>query len=305
MGENEENKQDFAAEGTLENSIAAHSQDDDNAKRNYKDSIFLDLFSDKKYVLKLYNALNPNDSDVSEDDIEITTLHNVLVNGGYNDLGFEVNGYYIYFVEEQATWSENIVIRIIGYFAETLKRHIAKYHLNQYGTKNIDIPRPLFYVIYTGESTVDKKYISLKDDFFGGADTSVDVKVKVITEGKKGDIIDQYFIFINVLKEQIKIKGRTREAVKAAIEICTHQEVLKDYLEKRQEEVFSIMDFLLDKDTIYKFDMEDHERQAVKNEKEATIKRMLTDGLAYDVIAKYTGVTTSDVQAVAEGKTLA
>lgn len=239
-------------------------------KRNYKDTVFLDLFSDRKYVLELYKALKPDASDFTEDDIEITTLQNVMVNGGYNDLGFEVNGHYIYLVEEQATWSENIVIRIIGYFAETLKRHIVKYQLNQYGTKNLSIPLPLFYVIYSGDKFVDKEYISLKEDFFGGADTSVDVKVKVITKGKKGDIIDQYFTFINVLKEQIKIHGRNREAVKAAIEICRDKDVLRDYLEKRQEEVFSIMDFLLDKDTIYKYDMLDHERQAAEKSEEQT-----------------------------------
>lgn len=58
--------------------------------------------------------------------------------------------------------------------------------------------------------------------------------------------------------------------MKAAIEICRDKDVLRDYLEKRQEEVFSIMDFLLDKDTIYKYDMLDHERQAAEKSEEQT-----------------------------------
>lgn len=256
-------------------------------------------------MLELYKALKPDDKDVREEDIEITTLQNILVNGGYNDLGFEVNGHYIYLVEEQATWSENIVIRIIGYFAETLKRHIAKYQMNQYGEKNLDIPLPLFYVIYTGEKPVAKEYISLKEDFFGGEETSLDVKVRVITKGEKGDIIDQYFSFIRILKEQIKLHGRNRDAVKAAIEICRDEKVLNDYLENRQEEVISIMDFLLDKETIYKLNIEDHEREAVKNEKEATIKRMLAKGYADTEIADVLNITIADVQAVTEGKALA
>ncbi len=39
-------------------------------KRKIKDSLFTDLFQDKKYLLQLYKTLHPKDEDVTEDDIK-------------------------------------------------------------------------------------------------------------------------------------------------------------------------------------------------------------------------------------------
>ncbi len=38
-------------------------------KRKIKDSVFTNLFQDKKYLLQLYKALHPEDSNVTEDEI--------------------------------------------------------------------------------------------------------------------------------------------------------------------------------------------------------------------------------------------
>ena len=38
-------------------------------KRKIKDSVFTNLFQDKKYLLQLYKALHPEDMDVTEDEI--------------------------------------------------------------------------------------------------------------------------------------------------------------------------------------------------------------------------------------------
>ena len=47
-------------------------------KRTIKDSVFTDLFQDKKYLLQLYKALHPEDTDVTEDDLTDITIKNVL-----------------------------------------------------------------------------------------------------------------------------------------------------------------------------------------------------------------------------------
>lgn len=41
----------------------------------------------------------------------------------------------------------------------------------------------------------------------------LDVKVKMIYDGKEGDIINQYVAFTKIYNEQVKLHGRTREAV--------------------------------------------------------------------------------------------
>ena len=55
------------------------------------------------------------------------------------------------------------------------------------------------------------------------------------------DIIGQYIIFCHVFDAQTKKYGRTREAVLETLRICRDRNVLKDYLKKREKEVFNIM----------------------------------------------------------------
>ena len=52
-------------------------------KHKIKDSVFTDLFKNKKYLLQLYQALHPEDLDTTEDDIDDITLKHVLVDTEY------------------------------------------------------------------------------------------------------------------------------------------------------------------------------------------------------------------------------
>ena len=81
-------------------------------KRKIKDSLFIFLFQIKRYLLELYKVLHPEDTTVTENDIQIVTLNTVLVNGIYNDLGFLVRDKLLILVESQSTWSKNIVYRL-------------------------------------------------------------------------------------------------------------------------------------------------------------------------------------------------
>ena len=78
-------------------------------KRKIKDSVFTNLFQDKKYLLRLYKALHPEDSDVTEDDIKDITIKHILVDADYNDLGFSVGERLVILVESQSTWTLNII----------------------------------------------------------------------------------------------------------------------------------------------------------------------------------------------------
>ena len=60
------------------------------AKRTAKNSVFLDLFQDKKNLLKLYKTLHPEDTEATEDTLDIVTIDNVLTDNLYNDLGIMV-----------------------------------------------------------------------------------------------------------------------------------------------------------------------------------------------------------------------
>lgn len=58
------------------------------AKWTVRDSVFSDLFQNKKYLLQLYQALHPEDTRTTEEDLTDITIQNVLTDGIYNDLGF-------------------------------------------------------------------------------------------------------------------------------------------------------------------------------------------------------------------------
>ena len=73
-------------------------------KRKIKDSVFTNLFQDKKYLLQLYKALHPEDTDVTEDEIADVTIKHVLIDADYNDLGFSVGNRLMVLVESQSTW---------------------------------------------------------------------------------------------------------------------------------------------------------------------------------------------------------
>ena len=53
-------------------------QQADVMKRTIKDSVFTNLFQDKKYLLQLYKALHPEDTDITEDKLTDITIKNVL-----------------------------------------------------------------------------------------------------------------------------------------------------------------------------------------------------------------------------------
>ena len=220
--------------------------DEGLAKYTVKDSVFTDLFKNKKYTLMLYKALHNEDNDVTEDDIKPITLENILMANMYNDLGFSVKNKIFILTEAQSTWSVNIIIRMLMYLAETYHNYYMETNQSLYTSKKVDFPKPELYMIYTGEKGNKKDLISLTEEFLDGAECSVEVKVKVIFDGKKGDIINQFVEFTKVYTEQVKLYGRTRKAVIETIKICRDRNILKDYLAEREKEVVNIMMSLFD-----------------------------------------------------------
>lgn len=62
-------------------------------------------------------------------------------------------------------------------------------------------------MIYTGNRKTRPEHLRLSEEFWGGGECAVEVRVKMIYDGKKGDIISQYVAFTRVYNEQIKLHG--------------------------------------------------------------------------------------------------
>ena len=221
-------------------------------KRNGKDTVFTDLFSQPKYVLELYHALHPEDTAATEDQIEIVTLQNVLTDNIYNDLGFMVGNRLIVLVEAQSTWTVNILIRMLLYLAQSYREYIDRESVNLYGSKKAKLPKPELYVIYTGERGDHPKYLTLSEEFFGGLPGAVDVRAKILYGGDTRDIIGQYVRYCKVLDQQVRIYGRVKKAVVETLRICREENVLEEYLMTREKEVGDIMITLFSQERIQK-----------------------------------------------------
>lgn len=209
-------------------------------KWSVKDSIFRNLFEDKKYALQLYKTLHPEDSTVLESDIENVTIRNIFTDQEYNDFGMTVRGRLLVMLEAQSSWTYNIIIRVVLYLAHTWNQYIEETAQNRYGSKKLKVPKPEFYVVYTGDRKDKEEWISLSENFFQGDNKFFEVKVKVLYGEDKEDIISQYINFTHVYSEQVKMYGRTQQAILETIRICRDKNFLKDYLDnKEKEKVFS------------------------------------------------------------------
>ncbi|MCD8159365.1 MAG: hypothetical protein LUD77_10920 [Clostridiales bacterium] len=244
--------------------------------RKIKDSVFTRIFKIKKYLLQLYQALHPEDTNTTVDGLDIITLAPIFINDMTNDLGFAVKDKLFILVEAQSTLSMNIIVRSFMYLARTYQEYFKATKKDLYSTKSIKIPKPELYVVYTGDKKTDKEVISLSEEFFGGEQTAIEVRVKLITEKNGNGIISQYIVFSKVIDAQAKIYGRTSAAVQAAINICKNENVLTEFLEEYEKEVVDIMIDLFDQEEMYKI----HEENLIAESRAKAIKEGRAEGRA-------------------------
>lgn len=220
-----------------------HGRNAPEAKRTLKDSVFRSLFEDPVYLRQLYLTIHPEDVNVTESDIHAVTIRNILLDQLYNDLGFRVGDRLLILVEAQSTWSVNIIVRILMYLTETWKEYIHDTQQSPFSSKRLSLPVPEFYVIYTGENRSVRDEYTLAQEFLGGQDEYLNVKVRVLQgDPDSNDIISQYVGFTRVYNDQTRIYGRTRQAVLETVRICKDQGLLRDYLEARDKEVYDMWD---------------------------------------------------------------
>ncbi len=258
-------------------------------KRKIKDSVFTNLFQDKKYLLRLYKALHPEDGNVTEEDIKDVTIKHILVDADYNDLGFSVGGRLVILIESQSTWTLNIIIRALMYLIQTYHDFFKRTKQNLYGSKKVNMPKPELYVIFTGEKPKNPPdTISLSKDFFDGEKITVDAEVKMLYQEDEKNIVGQYIIFCKVYNEQRKKYGQTKKAVTETIRICKDRNVLKEYLESKEQEVVDIMMTLFDDEQVLEAYAKDIDDNATHREARETAKRMIKKGkMTLEEIADY------------------
>ena len=193
--------------------------------RNYKDRLFRMLFSEKKNLLELYNALNKS-SHSREEDLEITTLDDVVYLRMKNDVSILLDGR-LSLYEHQSSYNPNMPFRGFLYLAELYRTLFEDKTI--YGRKLIQLPSPVYVVFYNGDMDIgEQQVLKLSDAFTHGNEQSgMELKAVMlnINYGHNRELmencrtLEEYSIFVTCVKKYAKEYAFT-DAVEYAIQEC-------------------------------------------------------------------------------------
>ena len=128
--------------------------------RQYKSSVFIMVFSQKKELLELYNAISGKNYQAPEL-LEINTLQNAIYMAIQNDVSFVIDSR-LSLYEHQSTYSPNLPLRMLLYQADLYAGMTRDKNL--YGEKKVRIPAPRFVIFYNGEKEQpDQQVLKLSD----------------------------------------------------------------------------------------------------------------------------------------------
>lgn len=236
------------------------------AKREYKDTVFRMLFSDKKNLLSLYNAVTGRAHENAED-FEIVTLDNAVYMGMKNDLSFLLDTH-IYLYEHQSTKNPNMPLRDLFYISLEYQKYVSDKSL--YSSTLQKLPAPVFMVFYNGteemEERTELRLSQAYEHFEGEPNLELKVMVLNINAGHNEELMKQ----CRMLKEYAQYVARVRgyagsmkleEAVRRAIRECITEGILTDFLRKNRAEVEMV--------SILEYDKEYEEKKLRQAEYEA------------------------------------
>ena len=91
----------------------------------------------------------------------------------------------------------------------------------------------------------------------------------------ENSIIGQYIVFCKVYNEQRKKYGQTKKTRTETIHICKDRNMLKEYLESKEQEVVDIMMALFDDEQVLEAYAKDIDDNTTHREARETAKQML------------------------------
>ena len=228
------------------------------ANRKYKDSVFVDLFSEdekaKENFLSLYNALHGTNLQLSCP-VENIRLDNVMYMNIINDVSCLVDNKIIVLAEHQSTINENMPLRFLEYIARLYEKLQAP--TDRYLRKLSKIPTPEFYVFYNGkEDYSETTVLKLSDAFITKPEQvplELEVKVYNINKNKSAELLsrcktlDEYSLFIEEVRKQTQLDPEN--GFTNAVKICIEKGILKEYLQRKSREVINMLVAEYDYDT--------------------------------------------------------
>ena len=285
-------------------------------KRTYKDTLFRTIFGgkddrSKRWLLSLYNALSGK-NHTNIEDLEITTLEDVIYVSMKNDLSFLIHSQMCLY-EHQSTVNPNMPLRGLLYFSQLYQQYIDKHKKNLYGSVLVKIPAPQFIVFYNGDTKqadiikykLSDAFItdsSSKDSETYGTDFEWTATVININKNhneslsKNCEPLYYYCEFVNQVKENLSSGMTFDSAVNEAVDYAIKGDFLEGFFREKRMKIL---------DDIYtEFDQESYD-ETLRNDGriEASIanaKNLLKLGVSSETIAQGCSLPLEQVLALKE-----
>jgi len=217
-----------------------------DTNREIKNSVFCDLFSDRKNALSLYNAINGTDY-TDENELEIATIDEVIYLHQKNDVSVLFDSKLTLW-EHQSTLSYNMPVRGLMYYSRNLEGIMGEGIRKLYRRNVVKIPAPDYYVLYNGEGEMpDRLDMRLSEAFMVPSEGyEFTAHMININEPHNKELMNRcpalsgYATLIEYTRKNIECGMQTRKAVDKAVERCISEGILKDYLLKKRAEAVSM-----------------------------------------------------------------
>ena len=237
------------------------TQEKPAAVREYKDTIFRMLYSDRKELLTLYNAVSDT-SYTDPEQLQVVTLEQAIYMSMKNDVSFILDTR-LSLYEQQSTVCANMPLRDLMYVSKQFEELTAERDI--YSSSMIRLPAPRFITFYNGKRPQPERVGQrLSDAYYNnGVDRyeppNLELKVLQLNINpgcneelkQKCPTLLQYMEYVECVRKYEKTMP-LREAVEIAVDECIKEGILRDFLLREKAKVISM--------SIFEFDQELHDK---------------------------------------------
>ena len=295
----------------------------EKTNRNYKDSVFVDLFARditaKENFISLYNALHGTNLDAETTEVQPVMLERVLYMKYYNDIAMLIDGKIVILIEHQSTINKNMPFRFLEYIVRIYEKITTKDE--KFGRKLVKLPIPEFYVFYNGkddyptesEMKLSDAFMELDDKLRNQLENSnypLEISVKVININvdkenpilKRCEALKQYSEFIEQVR--FNIENDIPEPLTNAIKQSIKNGFLSDYLNRKSTEVQNMLLAEYDYDTDIAVQRRESFEEGISiglsqgahQAKLETAKSMKLENMSTSMIAHFTGLSPEEIE---------
>jgi hypothetical protein len=293
---------------------------ENKANREYKNSVFVTLCEDKKRLVEIYNAVS-NKNYPPDTALKIVTLEDVLFLGRRNDVAFFMEDRLVVLIEHQSTVCGNMPVRLLIYIGAVFEKWLnadEKIRQAVYGTKQLKIPKPEFYVLYNGKAEFpERKYLKLSDAFWNLSDIEgksgledlggcleLIVPILNIKQGfnkemlRKSETLSGYAFFVDLVRQHIDAGCELEEAIQRAVEECIEKGILADFLRTHSSEVINVLTAEFKLEDALQVWKEEGREEGKEEMARKMAKNLFLNGVPLDVIAQSAGLPLEKIQAL-------